>query len=206
MGLAMFKSGHDAFRDPGRSRVERWVAILCVSILLAGSALLVIAQSAMLVNPQLGSINTMGSAEALGPMDCGNSTAEAKAKGCVYDLMASGWMPQPCYQKEISDKYLARDEWKFYSEEGGGVENEISYDMAKEGRFDRYYTTNGFHVGHCLYGWERYWFAVEHDLPVDKQAKMPYHSRHCSEYIMSNLKHDSVKTLVISAYFACERP
>merc|ERR1712098_299730 len=39
---------------------------------------------------------------------CGSNHTEAKALGCVYDVMMQLWMPAACYDEVLSERFLTR--------------------------------------------------------------------------------------------------
>lgn len=198
---------HDAIQNTKRtccsSQLVPYLTVICMSTLIVASAFLAIANGEMLLTPLSHMKAELEKSST--SLDCGNSTADAKAKGCIYDLMASGWLPPSCYQQQLSERYLATDKWKFYTEDGGQG-TQLSYEMAKQGQFDAMYVSNGFHIAHCLYGWERYSAARKNNLPIDRQAKALHHATHCSDFILQYPNHNSINTSIVSSYFTCERP
>src|SRR5262245_52586732 len=41
--------------------------------------------------------------------DCGNSTAQAKAKGCHFDLLTLSWVPWQCANRELEQEFLEQE-------------------------------------------------------------------------------------------------
>ena len=44
-------------------------------------------------------------------LDCGGNPSEARAKGCIYDVMMQDWVPEPCYDSVLTERYLANHNW-----------------------------------------------------------------------------------------------
>ena len=59
-------------------------------------------------------------------LDCGYSPSEARAKDCVYDVMMQDWVPQPCYDAILTEKYLAMGNWTWYGD-GDGKHDDQRY-------------------------------------------------------------------------------
>lgn len=49
---------------------------------------------------------------------CGSSTAEAKAKGCRYDMLLNHWVAPACISSEWVDEYADDATWYGYRDEG----------------------------------------------------------------------------------------
>ena len=147
-------------------------------------------------------INPQHDADGFDTMGCGNSTQEARDASCLYDVMAAAWVPRPCYQAAVADRYLAMHPWKFYADAEGT--SEIPLQSVKNGDYNHMWTSNAFHVAHCLYAWERYLIAVDENLPFDSQAKVAHHAQHCSMFAMNeNITREAVQTEIKIAYFSC---
>lgn len=79
---------------------------------------------------------------------CGYSVAEAKANDCIYDIMLSSWVSKPCYNKELSDKYLAANNFTYYEHSNALVE--IPEEEVRKGEFTRIFTHFNYHTQHCM--------------------------------------------------------
>ena len=135
-------------------------------------------------------------------LDCGNSIPEARGKSCLYDVMAAAWVPEPCYQPAVADRYLAMHPWKFYADPEG--KDEIEIKEVQNGDYVHMWTSNAFHVAYCLYAWERYLVAIDSGLPVNSQASVAHHAAHCSMFAMNdNITREAVQTEIKVAYFSC---
>lgn len=49
-------------------------------------------------------------------ISCGNSTVEARAKGCTYDTLLNAWVPAQCLDQEWIDEYQDDASWTAFSE------------------------------------------------------------------------------------------
>lgn len=135
-------------------------------------------------------------------LHCGSSPAEAQNRSCVFDLMASAWVPQECHQPALEQKYLTSRHWEFSQDK----KRDVLLDADELGHGDRvvWWTSNEFHFAHCLYTWERWSQAVENGLPVDDQILDRVHTAHCSKMMRDpNVSSSAFETMVKLAYFSC---
>lgn len=49
-------------------------------------------------------------------LSCGNSTAEARLAGCMYDELLNHWVPRRCASREWIDEYKDDDSWTAFAE------------------------------------------------------------------------------------------
>lgn len=49
-------------------------------------------------------------------ISCGNSTEEARDKGCTYDTLLNAWVPAQCLDQEWIDEYQDDASWTAFSE------------------------------------------------------------------------------------------
>jgi len=54
--------------------------------------------------------------------NCGNSTSEAKANGCHFDIIMHSWVPQGCYDEVLSEEYIAAIDFQFFSDAEATIE------------------------------------------------------------------------------------
>jgi hypothetical protein len=63
-------------------------------------------------------LQTTATNKTITPQSCGNSTTEARALGCEFDLLSSIWLPPACLDRETSAEYR---EWLSSSERERGA-------------------------------------------------------------------------------------
>ncbi|KAH6694884.1 hypothetical protein BKA61DRAFT_498652 [Leptodontidium sp. MPI-SDFR-AT-0119] len=113
---------------------------------------------------------------------CGYSVAEAKANDCIYDIMLSSWVSKPCYNKELSDIYLAANNFTYYEHSNALVE--IPEEEVRKGEFTRIFTHFNYHTQHCIYLWNLQILAAKMRRPVlDSISRNQRHIEHCFHLI-----------------------
>lgn len=124
-----------------------------------------------------------------GVLDCGSTIAEAKAKGCVFDIMSFAWTPPQCTSPSLSQSYVDKNgPWIFYLDHNAT----IPLPDAELQDHEVVWTEHSYHIIHCLYAWERAHVAM--DLVKDageagKEVLLPgemksiNHTTHCVELL-----------------------
>lgn len=146
---------------------------------------------------------------------CGLSAQEAKDRGCLWDIMSFGWIHPSCYDKEESDRWLAKyGPFEWYVDEGQPMDEkerplngtltkpltleEIPYTQAV-------WTTQGYHIMHCMYLLKMVHVAALHDAPVSNEAVNLGHTDHCVGIIGQTdlVQYDVITTQVRSLFVQC---
>jgi hypothetical protein len=108
--------------------------------------------------------------------------AEAKAQGCIYDLMLSSWLHPACATVELYAKYREWMAWRnvtFWREPE--MINEVSYAEAESGEHGFLWAQGIQHHLHCSYVWDRQRFAEERTPKVlDAYSRNSSHVDHCA--------------------------
>jgi len=91
--------------------------------------------------------------------DCGNNATEARQRGCVFDVMMTGWVKEDCYNKALSDQILLEGGFRFFRDAEGT--DEIPLDVIRLGEHTHMYTNDLHHRAHCVYVWKLQALALE---------------------------------------------
>ncbi|KAI0969600.1 hypothetical protein F4678DRAFT_439429 [Xylaria arbuscula] len=123
------------------------------------------------------------------PCVCGNSTAEARAMGCVFDLAATAWVPDHCIDHELLEEFERSGEgpdgrWQWYADPQYTME--MSMDEIKE-LGDHYgeiiYTTPRWHKAHCFYYWRKLQRSVKTGVRLGGRYNNEGHTEHCGRVL-----------------------
>ncbi|KXH44071.1 hypothetical protein CSIM01_04375 [Colletotrichum simmondsii] len=129
----------------------------------------------------------------------GSTVPEAKAKGCVFDVMAYGWVPSQCYNGDLVSTYNAYNmsPWAFDKNLTKPASEQVL--MAGERRI--LYTDLRFHQEHCFYTWHNLLHSVEHQRPlIHNLSASTEHRHHCKGLFL----HGEAPTgPVVPAFFHC---
>jgi hypothetical protein len=122
-------------------------------------------------------------------LHCGNTTAEARSLGCIYDPLANYWVPSPCYDKEGAEEFMTLAPWRAYdTQEAKHVLSldEMSERVAQDPPRP-YWTSLREHSVHCALMWQRLHrgFAIEGNKKIlDVHVASFEHTVHCSNSLL----------------------
>lgn len=80
---------------------------------------------------------------------CGNSTEDASAAGCKFDVMSYTWVHPKCFDQELMYGFLGTSEWQWYGDEEG-TQPLVLHDVAR-GQHEYVYVTWEYYINHCTY-------------------------------------------------------
>lgn len=116
---------------------------------------------------------------------CGSTPSEARAAGCIFDMLTAAWTPSECVDLEVTKEFLELEDWKYYKDKEGM--EEVSPAELTTGDWDGYlWTTTRYHQIHCMYVWTRIHYATMGGPPVDTVIGSEIHTKHCQQMIMKN--------------------
>ena len=135
-------------------------------------------------------------------LKCGNSTAEAKALGCRYDILLNHWVPSQCWDQEMIDEYQDDDSWTAYYDEALTQPIKTIDEM---GDRDHYWTSARDHINHCAMMWKKqFWVMFEDRSAMDSLVAGPGHTDHCAQYLMdASLYNFTLSTRVEIGFAGC---
>lgn len=116
---------------------------------------------------------------------CGNSTSEAKENGCRFDIMMHSWVPQECYNEQLSEEYIEANDFRFFSDAEATVE--VPLDVVRLGELKELYTGLSHHVIHCTYIWRLLVLAATEGRPWDSLSSSEDHTGHCGSILLHGL-------------------
>lgn len=80
---------------------------------------------------------------------CGNSTADASAAGCRFDVMSYTWVHPRCFDQELMYDFLGAADWAWYADEDAAQPLPLA-DVA-QGQREYVYVTWRYYTTHCTY-------------------------------------------------------
>jgi hypothetical protein len=111
-------------------------------------------------------------------LDCGGNPAEAREKGCVYDVMMQDWVPVPCYDSILTEKYLAEGNWTWYGD-GDGTTT-IPLEEIRKGEHGSAWMATSYHKAHCVFSWLKIIRALRNNRGISQELLSYDHVLHCS--------------------------
>lgn len=122
-------------------------------------------------------------------LDCGYSPQEAREKGCVYDVMMQDWVPEPCYDAVLTERYLKQGKYIWYADGDGNTT--ISDEIMAKGEHGRAWMSTAYHKDHCVFSWLKIIRALRMKRGISQELLSYDHVLHCSH---GALRQDSEDT------------
>jgi len=136
-----------------------------------------------LINTTLPTSGTEHAAEIAADIKgCGSNAAEARALGCVYDVMMQDWTPVECYDSILTEKYLATNNWTWWAD--AGAERAMSDEEVALGEHNVVYVAQDYHVKHCIFAWEKFVRAFRTQSPLITELISYDHVLHCRDHTL----------------------
>jgi hypothetical protein len=134
--------------------------------------------TAVLSDDTLTSIENDKDITQLAPIqDCGSNADEARAKGCVFDVMMQLWTPKDCFDSVLSDRFLEVGNWTWYADPG--AQKIFTLEEMRKGEHDAVYVAQDYHKTHCIYAWEKLVRAMRNQQPLITELISYDHVIHC---------------------------
>lgn len=108
---------------------------------------------------------------------CGENLAEAKARGCVFELMTISWVPPACHDPELDGEFRSLGLQYFRDR---SLTQEISYEELSERTEGYSWSTNRYHLTHCSFMWRKMHRALNAGWRQTNHALDYEHTTHCS--------------------------
>ena len=121
--------------------------------------------------------------------DCGSTFEEAQAKGCVFDYVSTSWRPAACTRAYTSEFISTSDNGQGYSyfADRDGTTELTHEELTRYNYTTKFYTTNKWHLTHCLYIFMRFYHAVEHKERISHHEIDMEHTKHCVDILYEAL-------------------
>lgn len=135
-------------------------------------------------------------------LDCGHSPEEARAAGCVYDVMMQDWVPEPCFDEVLTERYLAEGNYTWYADSDGNV---MSDEEMRKGEHHEAWMTGGYHKAHCIFSWEKLIRAERNNRPISQELLSYDHVLHCRMQTLGGEMHkrDAIAVRAPTNYAKC---
>ncbi|KZF21983.1 hypothetical protein L228DRAFT_268489 [Xylona heveae TC161] len=170
---------------PRRSCYRSGVSVVAIaSIVLLG----MIAFSVLVKDSRSGKVPNAPKAQVQGgsvvTAHCGTTPEEAQDRGCFWDIMSFGWMHPSCFDQEESARWAAEyGPWEWYTERPSNATDLRPLTADELPHTPVVWTTQGYHVQHCLYVLKMIHLAAMAESPVSNEGIELGHTDHCTKLI-----------------------
>lgn len=124
---------------------------------------------------------------------CGDSIAEAKKNGCVYDPLQLGWAPPHCRDDQATNAFrhaapaMFGHRWPYYAKQDANsplLQEQDIANFADTGQV--YFTVHAHHLAHCMFIWMKEARVPETRSMMPKRFGGDKHAEHCAMVAMTN--------------------
>ena len=136
------------------------------------------------------------------PLPCGRTPAEALARGCHFDIIATAWLPPNCIDNELVAEFAGLYPWQYFSHRNGTspFPNDPDILGAQAGLI---WTTDRWHAAHCLYMWKKLNRAIVRGWMTDAETITQSHTDHCTRNIMNMDDPEAIRGIMEVIYPPC---
>ncbi|KUJ23683.1 uncharacterized protein LY89DRAFT_561487, partial [Mollisia scopiformis] len=133
----------------------------------------------------------------------GSTPAEARANGCKLQTWSYTWVPEPCFDPELAEEFIAiheKDDLPYYADRNGT--EVVDFDTVYTGELEVLYTVWGSHFWHCAFLMRKF-YRGQAGLTV---ASLDYeHVEHCQMWLTDPFRYDwrRVNTKAVLYYGSC---
>ncbi|KAJ5958999.1 uncharacterized protein N7479_006149 [Penicillium vulpinum] len=122
---------------------------------------------------------------------CGNSTEEAKRRGCTFDVLSMNWLPEQCARDEALEfiDYAVNETWVYYRDRHAEHPIEGTDELSELG--DKFWwSTQREHMVHCAFMILRLHKVLERGGKIDHLTGSFGHTKHCVMMLLDASKAD----------------
>ncbi|KAM4064469.1 hypothetical protein HRG_005162 [Hirsutella rhossiliensis] len=122
--------------------------------------------------------------------DCGTTIAEALSRDCIYDTMATAWLPPYCRDEELTAEFDRagpgpEGAWSYFADANGTIPLNKTQ-MGELGETGgTFWASRNWHIAHCVFYWQKYWRIRKTGRVMEKRFDTLAHVKHCSRLILN---------------------
>lgn len=150
-------------------------------------------------------------------LTCGTNLDDAIKRGCTWDALTQSWLPKECPRAGEAEFLAAgdhidqRDSWVFYGDKDGSTRVDRSILLPQNNSDSQtrqqWWATEGEHVSHCIYLFQRLAFAVHSGSRMDQKTGNYNHTIHCISRLFAAARKspiwDTITTTATSGFGYC---
>ncbi|KAL5400233.1 hypothetical protein PMIN06_012998 [Paraphaeosphaeria minitans] len=113
---------------------------------------------------------------------CGTTAAEARARGCVFEITGFTWLPKECQDTETEVEflnYLAENDLNIYRDTN--YTDIVPIEEVRLGNGPGFFVRQQYHVTHCQFLLRKLHRAQTSGRMIDGQIMPTHHTLHCGE-------------------------
>ncbi|KID85594.1 hypothetical protein MGU_07131 [Metarhizium guizhouense ARSEF 977] len=137
---------------------------------------------------------------------CGETPAQARARGCYFDVISFCWLPERCYDAELSQRFDGLTEWEWFVDPNRT--QPLTHQQIMTGEHTGLYVNWEYHLLHCTCMWEKMHRALmgpHEKMAIDSYIGSYEHTKHCGHMLTSDrdVQLDVINTIILVKYPDC---
>jgi hypothetical protein len=121
-------------------------------------------------------------------LECGGGPEEARNNGCIFDVMMQDWVPAPCYDDALTQRYLKEGNWTWYR--SGDANDTMTDEEMALGEHGDAWMSSSYHKAHCIFSWDKTVRALRNNQPISQELLSYDHVLHCSMQTFNGVEVD----------------
>lgn len=119
---------------------------------------------------------------------CGKTIEEAHGLNCIYDTLATAWLPPYCRDDELTKEFDKagpgpNGEWGYFKDINGTIPlNKEQIGILGE-TGTTFYASWSWHVAHCLFYWQKYIRMRDTSAVMEERFDSLGHTKHCGRLV-----------------------
>jgi hypothetical protein len=134
---------------------------------------------------------------------CGASTEEAKATGCVFDILAMAWIPPQCHDPKLVDDFRHERNWQYWADQDGTIELREDELHLRSGPDQLIWASLEWHLIHCNYEWQKMNRAMIVGRRIEPALSDIAHTKHCGMITLDRHPLQDLLTEITVAFLTC---
>lgn len=150
---------------------------------------IMIRQSLNRVKPRVDVYRPWTLPKNLNQCDCGPDIKTALTRNCVYDSLATAWLPPHCRDDELTTEFERsgpgpNGEWPYFADANGSIPINTTY-IAQLGESNgTFWSLRDWHIAHCVFYWKKTMRMRETGVVLEERFDQIMHVQHCGRLIM----------------------
>ena len=135
---------------------------------------------------------------------CGHTAAEARDRGCLFDIISFSWFPPACYDAQLSQDFDDITTWEWFLDPN--ATQPVSHESAMTGEYSGLYVNWEYHIRHCTAMWLKMHRAVlgGGKAAIDSYIGELTHTRHCGDMLLTrDPPLDALNTIILLKFPHC---
>jgi hypothetical protein len=115
---------------------------------------------------------------------CGTTPTEARQRGCQFDVTSFCWLPEACWDAELSQDFDSYTQWTWWLDENGT--RPISHQLVATGEYTDLFVSWEYHLRHCTAMWRKMHRALLRGGlgAIDSYVGLYNHTLHCEKMLL----------------------